>query len=182
MDEPSPRDALKVGRSGRRWLCAGLSGLAIVFGVIWFKAPWKSPRNQSASEAEDVSFPLPPVSESPFLNTKLDVGYVGTDSCRDCHSAHAAAFLDTSMGRSMSEVELAREPSDGEFDHPLSNRRYEVRRRDGRLWHRELLLADGPDEVVLSEFPVKYVVGSGHHSLTYLVETDGFLVESPITW
>jgi hypothetical protein len=45
-----------------------------------------------------------------------------------------------------------------------------------------LLLADEPTEVVLSEFPVKYVVGSGHHSLTYLVETDGFLVESPITW
>jgi hypothetical protein len=35
---------------------------------------------------------------------------------------------------------------------------------------------------VLSEFPVKYVVGSGRHSLTYLVEADGFLVESPVSW
>src|SRR5262249_46486789 len=38
------------------------------------------------------------------------------------------------------------------------------------------------EEVVLSDYPLKYVVGSGRHSLTYLVEADGFLVESPVTW
>ena len=36
--------------------------------------------------------------------------------------------------------------------------------------------------MVLSEFPVKYVVGSGRHARTYLVEADGFLTESPVTW
>jgi predicted CXXCH cytochrome family protein len=36
--------------------------------------------------------------------------------------------------------------------------------------------------VVLAEYPLKYVVGSGRHGFTYLVETDGFLVESPRSW
>jgi predicted CXXCH cytochrome family protein len=87
------------------------------------------------------------------------------------------------MGRSMSPVDLDREPPDGSFDHLPSKRRYQVQRRGGRMWHRELLLPEeGEEELVVSEFPVKYVTGSGRHSLTYLVETDGFMVESPITW
>src|SRR5439155_26513046 len=84
--------------------------------------------------------------------------------------------------RSMAPVRLDREPADASFDHPPSKRRYQVRRKDGQLWHRELLLAEGSEEVVLSEYALKYVVGSGRHSLTYLVEADGFLVESPLTW
>ena len=82
----------------------------------------------------------------------------------------------------MADVDLAREPPDGAFDHPPSKRRYQIVRKDGALWHRELLRTDGPQEVVLEEHPVKYVVGSGRHALTYLVEVDGFLVESPVTW
>jgi predicted CXXCH cytochrome family protein len=110
------------------------------------------------------------------------VAFVGSEVCRTCHLNAHASYLRTGMGRSMAEVDLGREPPDAEFDHELSKRRYQVRRKDGRLWHRELLLTKEPDEIVLSEFPLKYVVGSGRHSLTYLVEADGFLVESPVTW
>src|SRR5262249_35979129 len=88
----------------------------------------------------------------------------------------------TGMGRSMAPVDPEREPPDGAYDHPPSKRRYQVVRKDGRLLHRELLRTEGPEEVVLSEYPVTYVVGSGRHSRTYLVEADGFLVESPVTW
>jgi len=49
----------------------------------------------------------------------------------------------------MAAVDLAREPPDASFDHPLSKRRYQVRRQDGQLWHRELLLTAGKDEVLL---------------------------------
>jgi predicted CXXCH cytochrome family protein len=79
-------------------------------------------------------------------------------------------------------VDVAREPPDADLDHPPSKRRYQVRRRDGKMWHRELLLTEGTDEVLLSEFPVRHVVGSGRHARTYLVEVDGFTVESPVTW
>jgi predicted CXXCH cytochrome family protein len=126
-----------------------------------------------------------PARKSEFLNTGPDVKYVGSKACRNCHAEHTETFRHSAMGRSMAEIDLTREPPDAAFDHPLSKRRYEVRRRDGKLWHRELLLSSGsaaPGEILLAEFPVKYVVGSGHHSLTYLVEADGFLMESPVTW
>lgn len=168
--------------SGRWWLFGGLGVLAIVALGVWSSQPPQPIPPQRKSDRESSTIPLPPISESPFLNTHPDVAYVGSEACRTCHAEHDATFRHTSMGQSMSEVDLAREPPDGVFDHPLSKRRYEVRRQNGQVWHRELLLVDEPEEVVLAEFPVKYVVGSGHHSLTYLVEVDGFLVESPVTW
>jgi len=79
-------------------------------------------------------------------------------------------------------LDPAREPPDGAFDHPLSEHRYEIRRKDGGLWHRELLLSQGKQEILLSEHPIKYVIGSGNHVRMYAVETDGFLVESPVSW
>jgi predicted CXXCH cytochrome family protein len=86
------------------------------------------------------------------------------------------------MGRSTARVDAAGEPADAAFDHPLSQRRYQVARKDGTLWHREWLLTGAKGEVLLAEYPVQYVVGSGHEGRTYLVEADGFLLESPITW
>ncbi|MCI0681927.1 MAG: hypothetical protein L0Y71_07470 [Gemmataceae bacterium] len=149
--------------------------IAAAVAAWWFARPPEPP-------VQPAGFPLPPLSSSPFLNTAPDVAYVGSDACLRCHPNHHSRYHRTGMGRSMAEVDLGREPHDADFDHPLSKRRYQVRRKDGQLWHRELLLTSGPDEVVLSEFPLKYVVGSGRHSLTYLVEADGFLVESPVTW
>lgn len=181
MNEPSSRDSVESAHKRRWWLSGGFAVAAIVTLGVWF---YPTPSaNKHAVTWTDL-FPLPPISESPFLNTKLDVAYVGSEACRTCHAEHDAAFRHTSMGRSMAEVDIEREPPDGQFEHPLSKRRYEVRRQGdpSQMWHRELLLVDEPTEVVLSEFPVKYVVGSGHHSRSYLIETDGFLVESPITW
>ena len=122
---------------------------------------------------------------SPYLNTRLDVAYVGSDACRKCHAGHDASFRHTGMGRSSAIVDLTREPPDGEFFHKASQRTYQVVRREGQMWHRELrsdALDPAAEPVVMSEYPVKYVVGSGRHSLTYVFEADGYLMESPITW
>ncbi len=37
-------------------------------------------------------------------------------------------------------------------------------------------------EIARVDLPVRYLIGSGHYARTYLVEVDGFLHESPITW
>jgi predicted CXXCH cytochrome family protein len=173
-----PRRAVGPGRRARLpGLLALLTAALVAVGLAARWGPWKKP---PASPGD--RFPLPPVSSSPFLNTGPEARYVGSDACRECHAGSSASFRRTGMGRSMAEVDLSREPPDAGFDHPPSKRRYQVVRKGGQLWHRELLLAEGPAEVVLAEYPVKYVVGSGRHSLTYLVEADGFLVESPVTW
>src|SRR5262249_38622948 len=135
-----------------------------------------------ARRGPPVEAPKEGPPSSPFLNARPGVEYVGSAACVRCHEGHAASFHRTGMGRSMAPVDLRREPPDGGYDHTPSQRRYQVVRKGGQMRHRELLLTEGKEEVVLSDFPVTYVVGSGRHSLTYLAEVDGFLVESPVTW
>jgi predicted CXXCH cytochrome family protein len=163
----------------RRWLLCGAALLAAAgMALLACWAVWKS-----LDRPETDPFGLPPWPSTPFLNTRQDARYTGSNACLACHEESHASYRTTGMGRSLAEVHLQREPPDGDFDHSPSKRRYQVRRKNGQLWHRELLLGPATaEEVLLAEYPVKYVVGSGRHSLTYLVEIDGFLVESPVTW
>jgi hypothetical protein len=158
-------------------LLAILALTLVTLKVVDWSRP---PQTNERSPREPV--PLVAISDSPYLNTRPGVEYVGTDVCRKCHSSHDISFRRTGMGRSMAELDLSREPADGEFDHSVSKRRYQIKRSGSQLWHRELLLTQGTDEVLLAEHPLKYVVGSGRHSRTYVVEIDGFLTESPATW
>ena len=157
-------------------LAGGLVLLLAVAGYFHWTASMQLP------VAGDKVFPLPPLSSSPFLNTRSDARYVGSDTCRECHAGKTASFRRTGMGRSMAVIDPASEPPNATFDHPLSQRRYKVERKDGKLLHREFLLDGKPDEALLAEFPLRYVIGSGHHARTYAAEPDGFLVESPLTW
>jgi hypothetical protein len=178
-DHPIPSAPSERDNTMRRrgyWLLASLLGIAVL-GLAWIRSGW-----HRESETPRETFALPPISSSPFLNTAAQVRYVGSESCRACHEARTASFRATGMGRSMAGIDPALEPPDAVFDHALSKRRYQVRRKDGQLWHRELLLHGGPEEMVLSEYPLKYVVGSGWHARTYAVEAEGFLVESPLSW
>jgi hypothetical protein len=143
--------------------------------------PGEPPQKQQQETVEGKDA-VKHIAASPYKNTASGVRYVGSQTCTSCHENEHKSYQHTGMAQSMATVDLTREPPDGAFDHAPSNSRYEVRRKDGQMWHRELLLTGGKEEVLLQEYPVKYVTGSGRHSLTYVVEDDGFLMESPITW
>lgn len=169
---PSPGPPSRAGRRSVRELIA-IASVTVAFLAALSVLLWPSKAR---------TFPLPGRASSAYLNTRPNARYTGSEACRSCHAQEHASFRHTGMGISMAEVIPSRQPPDASFDHAPSKRRYQVRHKDGQLWHRELLIDGRDDETVLSEYPVKYVVGSGRHSLTYLVEADGFLVESPVTW
>ena len=185
MLKPSPVGAGEP--RGRAWSARGraavvalvvlLAGVFAWAGGLLDRRPAAQPEPPTPSVADP--FPLPPLSGSAFLNTGPDARYVGSEVCASCHKERSDSFRRTGMGVSMAAVVPGAEPADAAFAHPRSNRRYEVERRDGHLWHRESLPDGGP---VVSEYPLRYVVGSGRHARTYLAEADGFLVESPVTW
>ena len=156
------------------WLL--VAGILAAVVVAWSnREPTRRPRPEDP-------FPLPPYSESRYLNTGSDAHYIGTAACAGCHSRNHQSFLLTEHSRSLAEVDPTTEPPDGSFDHTLSGRSYRVVRRDNQLRHEEILRTAAGKEVTRVEVPVRYRIGSGHFTRTYLVELDGFLHESPITW
>jgi len=142
----------------------------------------RSPASEASAEnvLTTEPFALPPVRPSRFRNTSLDVAYVGSDKCIACHADEHESYLRTAHSRALAEVDLASEPADAEFEHARSGRTYKVYRQDDQMRHRESIAGD--DGLVLCDYPVRYTIGSGHHSRSYLVEAGGFLAESPITW
>lgn len=160
-------------------LCAGLGLLA---GGCSRVSPAPAAKSTTAETPAVASRDDSAIFESPFENTRPGVAYTGSTVCKECHAGHAESYHTTGMGRSMSRVDPDQAPPDATFDHAASHRRYQVLRRDGKLWHRELALTNGPEAVVLAELPVTWAVGSGRHAMTYVAEAEGFLVESPITW
>ena len=138
-------------------------------------------RRDSLPEAKTE---LPPIATGGFTNSNAN--YVGSQACATCHEDQHATYLQTTHSRALGDIVLDQEPPDVEFAHEPSDRTYKVYRRDGQMWHRESVrpgadAAEG-DELVLCDYPMRYTIGSGHHSRSYLVEIDGFLVESPVTW
>jgi tetratricopeptide (TPR) repeat protein len=139
-------------------------------------------RNAASTRREVPNPPAPPRSVSPYLNTQHDVQYVGSEACRNCHRQAHRSFSQTHHARSLSLVSETEQPPEGVVDHPLSRRSYRIEQIDGVVWHRDFALGGNGDRTELDAHPVKYQVGSGHVARTYLVEQDGFLLESPVTW
>lgn len=150
------------------------------------------PSKRSIGEKD---YPPPPFSESPFLNVLADTHFVGTQECAKCHRGKHQSFLLTAHSRALAELapslpgrgaggesDVAAEPPDASFTHQLSGRTYRVYRQDGQLRHQEIVAGPDGSEFARVDLPVRFRVGSGDYARTYLVEVDGFLHESPITW
>jgi predicted CXXCH cytochrome family protein len=155
----------------------GASVAAAVVVAVWLirRSPGEKP---SAAQA----FPPPPYSETRFLNAGPDARYIGSDACGRCHKANHESYLLTAHSRALADLNPDAEPPDGSFNDPGSGRSYRVYRQDGKLRHEEVLRTAEGKEVGRVDVPVRYLIGSGHFTRSYLVEIDGFLHESPITW
>ena len=152
--------------------------------VVWMR--WPDPRPLPEKEgAEPVTLPvipLPSYSETRLLNTGSEAHFIGSAACAACHPANHKSYLLTPHSRALSDIDPAAEPPDGSFHHAASNRSYRVYRKDGQYRHEEVLKDEAGKEVARMDLPVRYLVGSGHFCRTYIVEVDGFLTESPVTW
>lgn len=158
---------------------AGIAGFGLLNG--WFSTVPPAPANSTAAgnAMPENSSATPP---NPFLNARPAVAYVGSAACIECHADQGRTYKRTAHSLALSDADPAREPADGEFHHAASGRRYRIFRQDGRLWHSEAKLAPDGRTVAELKYPLRYLIGSGRHARSYLIEADGFLVESPITW
>lgn len=153
--------------------------LGLGLGAYWvYRSASKTPEQENAVEVP----PLPPVSSVPFLNTKANVKFVGQQTCAGCHVEVGESYQKTAHAQALAPVQLDEEPESTEFAVDDDRRRYRIFRKDHQLWHEEALSTSSGQELILSQYPMKWAIGSGRFSKSYLAEVDGFLVQSPATW
>lgn len=126
------------------------------------------------------------VVESPYRNARPGAAYVGDSACARCHAEIAATYRQHPMGRSLSPIHAASPELRGaESPRDLFSAEgftYAVVRHGDRTYHRETRRDERGQIIARVEAEVSAVLGSGTRALAFLVERDGHLFESPITW
>ncbi|WP_283433479.1 multiheme c-type cytochrome [Neorhodopirellula lusitana] len=128
---------------------------------------------------------LPVTSWSPdeaFHTNGSTQGYIGSEKCRRCHEDQFKSYSLTAHSRSFSSTDPNGAPENAGFEHPRSSRRYRVFRDEGKLIHQETLVGIDGSDLAVTSLPIRYTVGSGTHALTFLSESSGFYLESPVSW
>lgn len=144
-----------------------------------------SPRPSRVADSRSTvasDLALPPIRPALFSNAGEGAHYVNSDVCIECHQDEFNSYLHTAHSRTLDKIDVTQEPPDAEFSHGLSGRSYEVYREGNQFRHRELVQSPDGTDLVTADHPMRYVIGSGNHSRSYLLEIEGFLFESPITW
>jgi Tfp pilus assembly protein PilF len=113
------------------------------------------------------------------------VSYVGMNVCGTCHPSQMATYPHTGMGRSFGMA--TKERSDADYsNHPQvydRNRDFYYRPfwRGDSLHIAEFRL-EGKDTIHYLEQTIKYVIGSGQHTNSHIIDRKGYLYQAPITF
>jgi len=124
-------------------------------------------------------------ASSPFLNQSDTVQYVGMEKCMLCHADKHATFIHTGMGMSFDRA--SREKSAALFDaHALVydsvlNYYYKPFWRNDSLHIMEFRL-QGKDTIHKRIETIDYIIGSGQHTNSHLLQINGYLYQAPITF
>lgn len=131
------------------------------------------------AETQDGGWQVP-------VSTGAAAGYVPDAVCGECHSEKWESFQQVGMGKSFARAESAPVIENFEaatYYHAPSKRHYEMEHRDGTYWFRRYQLNAAGERIHQFERSVDWVLGSGHHSRVYLVQTDGGeLYQLPLAW
>jgi predicted CXXCH cytochrome family protein len=90
------------------------------------------------------------------------------------------------MGRSLVPVAdlVNRQRYSPDSNNPFSalGRRFQVVRQGDRVWHRQAVFDSSGRPVVEVGQEVRWVIGSGTKGYSYLIEQNGYLLQTPISW
>ncbi len=161
-----------------------LTHLAFGFVLALFGCRAQAP----APAVEDATTPAPPLDQgvvkAPTAPPRRGNNGPGPEVCADCHPDEVEGFGATGMGRSLYPPDARPPIEDFSADkstivHPITKRRYRAYIDEkGRWWQEETF----GDTAHKQRIEVKYVVGSGNHTRSYLGELEGELVQLPLTW
>ncbi len=111
-------------------------------------------------------------------------GFVGSMACAECHAGIAKSYQSHSMAHSLSEV-LEEPVEDYKGNHTFETYpgcKYIIAASNEGVTHSERLLDEADHVIYEQEVPVQFAIGSGKRGRSYLINRNGPLYMSPVTW
>jgi len=120
---------------------------------------------------------------SPYLNVYNDIEYVGINTCKQCHMDIYNTFIKNGMGKSFNVAQ--KEFSSADFKHPIFDSilgfHYFPEWIDNELFLNEYQLKFN-DTVFSLKTKIDYIVGSGNHTNSHIINSNGYLYQAPFTF
>lgn len=121
-----------------------------------------------------------------YKNLAPDAQYVGMQACLTCHSEVHKTFQYTGMGRSFSPAHQRN--SHAVFDDnalvydEVSDFYYFPFVKDSLMYVREFRLDEKGDTIHQRVEKISYIVGSGHHTHSHIIDINGYIFQAPVTY
>ncbi len=124
-------------------------------------------------------------SHQPYRNLNDTVRYVGIQTCKGCHQDIYETYIHTGMGQSFDVASRAKsaasfDDSDRIYD-PALNYYYKPYWVNDSLMVMEYRL-NGGDTVHKRIERIHYIVGSGQHTNSHIIDINGYLYQAPVTF
>jgi predicted CXXCH cytochrome family protein len=123
--------------------------------------------------------------EFAYLNHHDSVQYLGREACKDCHLDKYETFIETGMGRSFHEANLLNSAAQFKNVKPVYDTFLDLYYLpfiiNNDIFIKEYRLS-GKDTTYSRTEKINYIVGSGHHTNSHLIEENGFLYQAPLTF
>lgn len=126
-----------------------------------------------------------PVQSESYASLLDSTRYVGINTCKQCHADKFETFTHTGMGMSF-DVASHKKSSAVFSEHPLitdkfKNLQYYPFWKNDSLYLTEFRLA-GRDTVYSRTEKISYIVGSGQHTNSHMIDVNGYLYQAPATF
>jgi Flp pilus assembly protein TadD len=177
---PSPFLPRPLRASRMLGLLAAGSVAVVVLAIIGVVLARRFSPNPAPAAQAPSSF------SSPYRNTHAEVRYVGDQACASCHGQIADSYHRHPMARDLSLVADLSDQEDlgTEAHNPFTKFGFELRvRRRGAEETHEVTARDAQGrEVLRHEGAVVFAIGSGTRGRSYVINRDGYLFQSPLSW
>lgn len=126
-------------------------------------------------------------NKSEFRNIQNEEAhYVGMSECRNCHEPVYQTYIQTGMGQSWGLATKEKTSADFSDKHPPVYDKeldlyYKAFWKGKEMYIKEYRLYKG-DTTHYREEKISYVVGSGQHTNSHIINVNGYLHQAPITF
>lgn len=120
-----------------------------------------------------------------WRNLSDSAKYVGIQTCVKCHADKFETFQHTGMGKSFGEADTFRSSatftSNSIIYDKFSDYYYRPYTLNNSLWLQEYRLSKG-DTIYSNTRQISYIIGSGHHTNSHIINVNGYLYQAPATF
>lgn len=121
-----------------------------------------------------------------YRNLSPDVQYTGMQACLQCHETVHDTYQHTGMGQSFAAAHQSN--SDAKFTQDdliydeQNDLYYRPFAKDSLMYVTEFRLSETGDTIHKRTEQISYIVGSGHHTNSHILNFNGYIFQAPVTY